>query len=434
MEGGEFHLGVNYWPRKKAMWWWKRFDLQEVKEEFGIIATLGLKVVRIFLLWEDFQPSPEEISQTQLTNLTQVLDVAVENKLVIDLTFFTGHMSGPNWVPKWLLDDSVERIPNPIVRQVVSDGGNLLLDQNQGGYVDIYENQIAREAAFLLMKTVVSSLSNHPGVWCWNLGNEPDLLVNVKNEENVLSWIREMKQIVRDQDQLNRPLIFGLHLLSMVENNGFRVDHIGELTEFSVMHSYPMYTSWADGPLDAKLVPFTCVLSSLLSGKPTLMEEWGGCTLSHSHLPQEVNEKQAANGLGKIWNWIAYGEERNQFMASEDAFCLYVQDVIHNLIAVGATGSMLWCFADYDPSLWDLPPCKESVHERFFGLVRTDGSLKPHAVWLKEQHQSGRTFRVQSPCLNLQLGVTPEEFYRNPKQHTIRLYQEFCSIWKSKSQ
>ena len=56
--GDPFPVGVNYWPRRKAMGWWKAFDRAEVEDEFDVIAGLGLSVVRIFLLWEDFQPTP----------------------------------------------------------------------------------------------------------------------------------------------------------------------------------------------------------------------------------------------------------------------------------------------------------------------------------------------------------------------------------------
>ena len=48
-----FILGVNYWPRRKAMYWWSNFDAAEVREEFAIIKDLGMSLVRIFLLWED---------------------------------------------------------------------------------------------------------------------------------------------------------------------------------------------------------------------------------------------------------------------------------------------------------------------------------------------------------------------------------------------
>ena len=44
-----FKLGVNYWPRRKAMGWWSDFDRGEVREEFALIRELGLSLVRIFL-------------------------------------------------------------------------------------------------------------------------------------------------------------------------------------------------------------------------------------------------------------------------------------------------------------------------------------------------------------------------------------------------
>ena len=98
-----FTLGVNYWPRRKAMYWWSDFDSGEVREEFAIIKEIGLNVVRMFLLWDDFQPEPDMVAKDKLDHLVTVADAAAENGLGLDLTFFTGHMSGPNWSPRWLL-------------------------------------------------------------------------------------------------------------------------------------------------------------------------------------------------------------------------------------------------------------------------------------------------------------------------------------------
>ena len=50
------------------------------------------------------------------------------------------------------------------------------------------------------------------------------------------------------------------------------------ITDVVVMHSYPMYVPWIEDPLDPDYVPFTCALTTALCGKPTLMEEFGGCT------------------------------------------------------------------------------------------------------------------------------------------------------------
>ena len=74
----DFTLGVNYWPRRKAMYWWSNFDAGEVREEFAILKVIGLNVVRIFLLWDDFQPDPNSVSQEALKNLVTVADIAAE--------------------------------------------------------------------------------------------------------------------------------------------------------------------------------------------------------------------------------------------------------------------------------------------------------------------------------------------------------------------
>src|SRR3954469_14928106 len=104
-----FTLGVNYWPRKKAMHWWRNFDRAEVESEFAEIAALELQVARIFLFWEDFQPAPDRICDHALADLGTVLDVAQAAGIQVMPTFFTGHMSGINWWPQWaLLEEAVE--------------------------------------------------------------------------------------------------------------------------------------------------------------------------------------------------------------------------------------------------------------------------------------------------------------------------------------
>lgn len=112
-------------------------------------------------------------------------------------------------------------------------------------------------------------------------------------------------------------------------------------------------------------------------------------------------------------------------MAGEEAFAEYVADVLPRLVAVGSPGSFLWCFADYATELWDRPPCDPSgaKHERHFGLVRPDGSLKPHADTL-------RAFAATSPAVieptrRVALDITPDEFYANPTGHAKRLYEAF---------
>ena len=52
----KFLLGVNYWPRKSGVKMWRDFDEKEIDAEFAQIRELGMDTVRVFPLWDDFQP------------------------------------------------------------------------------------------------------------------------------------------------------------------------------------------------------------------------------------------------------------------------------------------------------------------------------------------------------------------------------------------
>ena len=52
-----FRLGVNYWPSETAMDWLARYDAAVVRRDFTRIAAAGMDTIRIFLRWEDLQPS-----------------------------------------------------------------------------------------------------------------------------------------------------------------------------------------------------------------------------------------------------------------------------------------------------------------------------------------------------------------------------------------
>lgn len=405
MSEERFILGVNYWPRRKAMYWWSDFDAEEVREEFSLIADLGMDMVRIFLLWEDWQPTPETVNATALRDLETVCDIAAELGLSLNVTFFTGHMSGPSWAPSWML--LPDRPMDPRVMQVVS-GGEIV----DCGYRNPFTGPLVTKAAELLLTTVVTRLQDHPAVGVWNLGNEPDLFAWPADAAQGRAWTRRMTGLIKTIDP-ETTVTCGLHVASLLEDNGLRVNDVFAEVDLPVMHGYPMYIDWAKGPLDPHFVPYLCALTSALSGgKPTLMEEFGGCT-------------QAPGKPSSVWEWTAYGRPRSQFMASEEDFADYIGQVLPNLVDAGATGAVLWCFADYVPELWDKPPCLEAHHERFFGLVRPDGSLKPHAHVIRDFAASQPV--VKPARRRVTLDITPETYYEAPVYHARRLYETFLA-------
>src|SRR5262245_13250412 len=97
-----FLLGVNYWPRDRAMAMWRGgIDKARVFADLAEIRSLGLDLVRLFLFWEDFQPSEKEISSRAVADLAAIADEAERLSLRLMPTFFVGHMSGVNFLPSW---------------------------------------------------------------------------------------------------------------------------------------------------------------------------------------------------------------------------------------------------------------------------------------------------------------------------------------------
>ncbi len=383
------------------MYWWSQFDEGEVRDEFALIHELGLSLVRIFLLWEDFQPLPDTISKASLDNLAKVCDIASDLGLRLDVTFFTGHMSGPNWAPAWMLAGEKPSY----IRQVVS-GGKIV----ERGYHNPYADEGVIQAEILQLKTVIQALKDHPAIYCWNLGNEPDIFAWPASDQIGVKWAGDLVNAIHEVDT-NHPMTCGLHVASLLYNNGLRVDQIFSKMDLAVMHAYPMYAvGLAKEALDVDFVPFTCALTAAISGKPALMEEFGGCT--------------APPGKDSFeWEWVGYGQEMKQFMASEEALAEYYAAVLPRLVDAGVIGALAWCFADYHPSLWDKPPCDESRNERFFGLVRPDGSLKPHAQILKEFSATKPV--VQPARKAVQLPYPAAEYYENTLEKILSLYEDW---------
>ncbi len=401
--GAPFRMGVNYWPRRKAMGWWKDFERGEVADEFDVIAGLGLRLVRLFLLWEDIQPSPTTVAPGVLGDLAVVCDLAAERGLGLDVTFFTGHMSGPNWAPGWLLGGEE---PVPAARQVVSGG-----HEAAGSYRNPFVDPEALAAAELQLRTVVARLRDHPAIWAWNLGNEPDLFARPPHERAGPAWARRLFGVIREVDTRHHVTV-GLHAPSLSSDNGLRVDRMFEQADVAVMHAYPIYANFGAQPLDPDAVPFAVALTAALSGRPVVMEEFGACTAPPG---------QATT----TWEWQALGQRWSQVMLSEEALAEHLAEVLPRLVEVGAAAALLWCFADYHEDLWHRPPCDTKLHERHFGLLRPDGSLKPHAEVVRRFTAAAPVISAPSP--RAAMVVDPDAFYADPASSSAALFAAFST-------
>ncbi len=188
------------------------------------------------------------------------------------------------------------------------------------------------------------------------------------------------------------------------------MDAVFETCDFAVMHAYP---STRPGR-HRQPIPSSCRSSARSRprspGRPVLAEEFGACTA----LPGQPTQ---------TLEWEVNGVKRRQLMLAEDELASYLEEVLPRLVEVGAIGALPWCFADYDESLWKRPPLDHAWHERYFGLVRPDGSLKPHAEVIKRFAASAPT--VREPSSRARIAITGREYYSDPKRNLVELYREF---------
>jgi len=404
--GDPFLLGVNYWPRQKAMYWWRDFDAGEVRDEFAMIRGIGLTHVRFFLLWESFQPRVDHIDSVAIGNLRTVCDIAQEVGLRLQPTFFTGHMSGPNWAPNWLLSH-VRRQPSN--RQIVSLSDPRGSDR---AIYNLYTEPFVIEAEDRLLRAVCGELKDHPAIWAWSLGNEPDLFCRPPSAFAGRQWIADRAATIKSVDRVH-PVLIGLHLASLDEDVGLRVDHIAQVTDISVMHGYSIYHSLARTPLDPDFVPFTCALTTALAQRPVLYEEFGVNT----------GWPDGPSRWEHVRQWD--GSTRKIYFASEEDAAKYYAAVLPRLARVGALGAFCWCFGDYDSCVWDRPPCDWQPHERFFGLVRADGSIKPMGRAVADFAMSEP--RIKAAENLVQLDGNVDEFYYECGDQSRELYRRFCN-------
>ncbi len=381
-----FVSGVNYWPIESAMNWWHRFDSGSVKEDFARIGEAGLRVVRIFLLWEDFQPLPKKISTKALDDLVNVMEIAQEKGLRVLPTLFTGHMSGLNYLPPWMLElkESESRFP------VFSEG-----KKRRKGIRNFYKDREAIEAQRLMVREVAGALQGHPALWAWDLGNEPSNLIQPERHQEALDWLEIMVSELKKMDE-SVPVTLGLHQEDLEEDRKMGPKEVARFCDFLSMHTYSIYARWAGSPFDEEVSIFLGQLTQWLGSKEVLIEEVG---IPSSNLYSEEG-------------WIV----------SEEKAFEYYERLFPKLGSAGFLGALLWCYGDYARPLWDQPPFDERRHERFFGLFRADRRPKSFVSLVKASQVDRPNQRSTSRDW---IDMAREDYYKNPQHHLSYLYRRF---------
>ena len=52
----DFMIGCNYWDSKHGTDMWRYFDADVIRDDVSSLAKNGVKYMRVFPIWRDFQP------------------------------------------------------------------------------------------------------------------------------------------------------------------------------------------------------------------------------------------------------------------------------------------------------------------------------------------------------------------------------------------
>jgi endo-1,4-beta-mannosidase len=262
----------------------------------------------------------------------------------------------------------------------------------------------------LLVESIARALGGNDTIRAFDLANEIDDAQRPSSRDAGRQWASVLGDTIRRLSP-GTPIRIGNHLPSLSTTNNMRVDDLASITDEDAMHAYPLYSDVARSFLDPELVPFCCALTSALSGRgrPTLMQEFGLCTASRGRAGRTITD----DFLGSL---------TPQYLASEEEAAQYYEEVLGRLAETGAAGAYAWCYADYNPLLFDRPPFTTAVRERTFGLVRADGSEKPVTDVFRRFRKRRDADGLATGKVAEILDVSAGEYYRAPGAHFERLY------------
>lgn len=332
-------VGCNYWASHAGTEMWARWDEAVVDRDFAELAKYGVRVLRVFPNWRDFQPihllragsgemreyrmhaqtrldSPYDLDKDCLDHFHTLCHLAEKHGICLLVSIVTGWMSGRLFVPPML------------------EGRDILTDPE----CLMWESRFTR--AF------VRDMKDESVIIAWDLGNECNCMQRVENPASAYMWLYTISSAIRLED-VSRPVISGMH--GIRPDGAWTFAHQGELTDMLTPHPYPSIFSNQDTEplteLKTTLYPTAQVLYYAgLSGKPAMIEETGTF---------------------------------NDMLGNPDMVARYANTSLFSGWANGSGGMLWWCA--HDQQRLDFPPYDWNTCENELGILREDYAPKPIA-------------------------------------------------------
>lgn len=345
LPSGRMTLGANYWASHAATEMWRRWDAKAVEEDLRVLSDNGIKLLRVFPNWADFQPihacflsadnfdkvyetrmfdSEEPLPDTpcgragvderMVEHFEEFCDIAERFGIRLIVPLLTGQMTFRNYIPPALAN-----------RNPFSDPYALMWE---GRYLEC----------------MVSRLKAKKAIVAWESGNEARILGKSESAFQSEAWLRYVHQTIRCADP-SRPVI-GVDGLNISRETMWPCAMNASLSDYTTTHPYGFWGAvYNDDFLSVRSLTFAAAQTYALEqigGKPAFIEEHGS---------------------------------RRQEQTSQKGVADYLRAMLWNSWAVDAKAMLWWCAYDQTgmtiaPYNWRLP-CVE------LGLFRRDRSAYP---------------------------------------------------------
>lgn len=339
----DFQIGCNYWASHAGIYMWRNWDKNVVENDLRRLSQGGIRVLRVFPLWSDFQPltyvrgngyyeirngdtaidrsTPEGLAgvdPVMIGRFEEFVLLAKQYHMELIVPLLTGWMSGRMFFP-----------PAFEARNPISD----------------YET-IKWELRFV--RYFVERFKSFDNIIAWEAGNETNVMSFADDGYklgNYYVWLSNIAGTVRGIDP-SRPFVAGIHGLTIHGDLGITIAETGEICDILTVHPYAQFVPhcYVDGytTMRSKLHATTeSILYSQISGKPCLCEEIG----------------QLGNSLG-----------------CDETVAQYLRANLYALWTHGFPGLLWWCA--FDQEHLPYPPYDWCACEQELGLFKSNGEPK----------------------------------------------------------
>lgn len=339
----EFMIGCNYWASNAGTEMWRCYEPETVDDDLKRLAQYGVKHLRIFPNWRDFQPvipllggrgtprgycltgerepeNPWYLDETMLERFSDFLDRCDKYGLKVLVGLITGWMSGGLFIP------------------VALYGKNVITDP------------MAQHFEQLFIRGFVERFRNRDAILAWDLGNECNCMGAVESRWEAANWTAMVANAIRAADP-TRPIVSGMHGLTL--EDGWTIQDQGLYTDLLTTHPYPFWCEFTS--IDETLAPRTTMFPA-----------------AQTKLYAQIGKKPClAEELGCMGPMVCGNE------GSADYFRL----LLFSLWSNGATGAMWWC-ANEQTEL-NTFPYTDQMGEQELGMFDANKQAKPVLQELK---------------------------------------------------